>query len=111
MLSCLVLSTMCYTTLKVSRDWQFAATMGARTKLVKIGTPAEEVARQIREEFFNGDGPHVTIECSGAESSIRCDMVNDAHQEHDLGISLIRMIYFYIVVQLKCSYVHWLQLR
>ena len=47
--------------------------MGARTKLVKIGTPAEEVARQIREEFFDGDGPHVTIECSGAESSIRCD--------------------------------------
>ena len=45
--------------------------MGARTKLVKIGTPAEEVARQIREEFFDGDGPHVTIECSGAESSIR----------------------------------------
>ena len=56
---------------KVSRDWQFAATMGARTKLVKIGTSPEEVARQIREEFFNGDGPHVTIECSGVESSIR----------------------------------------
>ena len=56
---------------KVSRDWQFAATMGARTKLVKIGTSPEEVTRQIREEFFNGDGPHVTIECSGVESSIR----------------------------------------
>jgi len=48
----------------------FAAKMGARTKLVKIGTPAEEVAREIREEFFDSDGPHVTIECSGAESSI-----------------------------------------
>lgn len=66
-----MLSTEHHVIKQVSRDWQFAAKMGARTKLVKIGTPAEEVAREIREEFFDSDGPHVTIECSGAESSIR----------------------------------------
>ncbi len=44
--------------------------MGADTKLVKIGQAAEEFAQEVRDEFFSGEGPDVTIECSGAESSI-----------------------------------------
>jgi threonine dehydrogenase-like Zn-dependent dehydrogenase len=44
--------------------------MGARTKLVKRGQSTEDFAKELRDEFFGGEGPEVTIECSGAETSI-----------------------------------------
>ena len=37
---------------------------------VEIGAKAEDMAEDVRK-ILGGDGAHVTIECSGVESSIR----------------------------------------
>ena len=48
-----------------------AKKMGASaTFLIKRGTTSEENALSIAKLFCNGRQPDITIECSGAESSI-----------------------------------------